>query len=160
MKKVRSFRFLEELCCFLTLCVQIATIKKRLEVLKRVALDKYGQEHADRIPSPDGIDLQKLVDAGCMSDNCSVAQSMQRKFIANVNGTVYQMHCFEHMFNTLLNRVNKDLQQGLRTMVNDNANIDPTLRCTTSPVLYFQAMEKDLAPTCNYVKGHGLDITC
>ena len=125
--------------------------------MKKVALEKYDASHADRIPSPDGIDSQKLEDGGCMSDNCNLAQSMQTKLIATINGRVYQMHCFEHMFNTLLNGVNKRMTAGLRVMVSDSADVDSTLRFTTSPVLMFRAAEKDLAPTCNYVKGHGLD---
>ena len=105
--------------------------------MKKVALEKYGALYADRIPSPDGIDSQKLEDGGCMSDNCNLAQSMQTKLIATINGTVYQMHCFEHMFNTLLNGVNKRMTAGLRVMVSDSANVDSTLCFTTSPVLMF-----------------------
>ena len=77
-----------------------------------------------------------------MTDNCSTARKTQRLFVGVIDGTVFILHCQDHMRNTWAKRVQNDLSKGLREMISDNVEIDPKLRCTTSYIAFLRALDK------------------
>ena len=77
-----------------------------------------------------------------MTDNCSTARKTQRLFVGVIDGTVFILHCQDHMRNTWAKRVQNDLSEGLREIISDNVEIDPKLRCTTSYIAFLRALDK------------------
>ena len=92
-----------------------------------------------------------------MTDNCSTARKTQRLFVGVIDGTVFILHCQDHMRNTWAKRVQYDLSEGLREMISDNVVLDPKLRLCTSYIAFLRALDKDLNGLCEYAKGQGKD---
>jgi len=48
---------------------QVNSLKTRLSKLRETAMRNFGQDFADKIPSPDDINMDKLDGGSCMTDN-------------------------------------------------------------------------------------------
>ena len=108
------------------------------------------------VPSPDGIDIQKLGNGGTfMSDTCNAAQKLRRILVELVDGA-YDLDCMNHLRNVWFGSMEKALAKHLNELLRSSLDeIDPTLRVSTSMSAIIRAIDKEFSLSANYPKGHG-----
>lgn len=120
-------------------------------------LEKKHPTLVDSIPSPDGIDINKLGDGGViMTDTCNTAQKIRRILVDLIDGSLDLDCCMNHLKNVWIGNMEKALAKHLNELLRSSLDeIDPTLRVTASISAIVRAIDKEFSLSANYPKGHG-----
>jgi hypothetical protein len=134
---------------------KIALLKRRLERLLNAVKERVPQKAA-LIPSPDGIDLNKLgFDGVAMTDTCNTAQKLRRILVDRIDGMI-DLDCTNHLRNVWLGGVETSLTKYLNEILRLSLDeIDPMLRVSSSISALIRAIDKEFSLCANYPKGHG-----
>ena len=116
--------------------------------------EKY-PDCVDQIPSPDGINLDKLQNAVVITDGCNTALKL-RRILVDLLGGAYDLDCWNHMrnvwFGNMENAITKHLNNMLRSSLDE---IEPRLRVSALMSAIIRAIDKEFSLSANYPKGHG-----
>ena len=109
------------------------------------------------IPSPDSINVDKLVDGGTITtDTCNATQKVRRLLVEHTNGSVNEQDCMQHLCNAWINgvaiAVNKFMSEYLAESLEE---ISSFLRVSPDLAHVIRAVHKEFSLTANYPKGHG-----
>ena len=121
--------------------------------------DVTEREFPDRVhllPKPDDITLDKLEDGAVMTDTCNTALKTNRLLGKEVNGTVHELYCHNHLRNVHVKNVLLSLTDFLRAHLHDSIDeIAPELRVQPNFATLARAFDKEFSLCANYCKGHG-----
>jgi hypothetical protein len=134
---------------------KIDSLKHRLARLIQ-EVEKKCPEFLDSVPTPDGIDINKLADGGViMTDTCNTAQKIRRILLDHIDGAM-DLDCMNHLRNVWIGGMEKALAKYLNALLRSSLDeIDPTIRVTTSITAIIRAIDKEFSLSANYPKGHG-----
>ena len=172
IKKVRlcgSVRLAFLSICFSNLTIfctiiQLESLKIRLIRLAEVLETLHPGLSDKLVPSPMGIDLNKLKKGGVITtDTCNTAQKVRRVLVQTIkdvtgeDGDIFEFDCMNHLRNVWFGGMEKALTKQLNTILRTSLDeIDPQLRVTASLSAIIRAVDKEFSLSANYPKGHGL----
>ena len=108
------------------------------------------------LPSPDGVDLNKLAGGAAMTDTCNGARKTNRMTCEDVNGVVHSLYCHNHLRNVWVKNVLESLTSYLKDHLHDSLDeIAPELRVSPSFNSFARAFDKMFSLCANYPKGYG-----
>jgi hypothetical protein len=109
------------------------------------------------IPSPDGININKLGDHGLViSDFCNAAQTQKARRLMKyeIGGNVHDLDCFHHLCNVWIKGVEKYVSANLRSLLEDSlesVTTDLRVLCVYSAIA--SVWDKFFSLCANYPKG-------
>ncbi|KAL7553861.1 hypothetical protein ACHAWF_017485 [Thalassiosira exigua] len=109
------------------------------------------------IPDPKEIDVCKLGAGGVINtDTCNAALKTRRLLVKQIEGTVHEMDCCQHIRNVWINRMAKAVSKFMGTFLKDSLdNISSFLRVSPDLADVIRAFHKEFSLTANCPKGHG-----
>jgi hypothetical protein len=111
---------------------KVNSLKKRLTRLSGI-----GQcdcpELNEVIPSPDGIDIEKLGHHArlIMTDFCNAAQKARRLLQHKIGGNILELDCYHHLRNVWINSMEQSVSSFVRVVISYSLEkIPPKLQVT------------------------------
>ena len=80
--------------------------------------DKF-PEMVHLVPSPDRVSIEKLKEAGIISDTCNAAQKV-RRILADGLESVFEYDCMHHLRNVWFGGMERALTSRLNTILRDS----------------------------------------
>ena len=79
------------------------------------------------IPSPDGVNIQKLGNHGVITtDTCNAAQKARRIMQLKIGGSTHEWDCLHHTRNVWIKGMEKAVTGRLRVVVTDSMEMIPS----------------------------------
>lgn len=126
-----------------------------LQCWRDVTLREY-PDFVDLLPSPDDIDINKLIGGGIMTDTCSTAQLTNNLLSKEIDGKTHNLLCHNHLRNVWVKNVLESLTDFLRAHLSDSLDeIAPEFRVSPSFISFARAFDKMFSLCANYPKGWG-----
>jgi len=126
-----------------------------LQCWRDVTLREY-PDFVDLLPSPDDIDINKLIGGGIMTDTCSTAQLTNSLLSKEIDGKTHNLLCHNHLRNVWVKNVLESLTDFLRAHLSDSLDeIAPEFRVSPSFISFARAFDKMFSLCANYPKGWG-----
>ena len=109
------------------------------------------------IPDPSSISVDKLGNDGLINtDTCNTALKTRRLLVEEIEGTVHEQDCMNHLRCVWLNGTTKAVSKYMSTHLHDSLeNISSFLRVSPDLAHVIRAYHKEFSLTANYPKGHG-----
>jgi hypothetical protein len=135
---------------------KVNSLKNRLQRLLEVVQRDY-PDLIGTLPSPDGINIQKLGENGLiMTDSCNAAQKARRLMQHMIQGTTVAIDCHHHLQNVWIKALEKAISSSLRDILYDCLEKIPhELRATCVFSAIAWAWDKFFSLCANYLKGQG-----
>ena len=124
--------------CPFPLIAQLDNLKHRLTRWREVTAREFPDwpDLLDRIPDPEGVNIDKLGDGGTITtDTCNATQKISCLLVEYIHGTVNEQDCMQHLRNVWINGVAKAVNKYMSEFLEESLD----------EISSFQRVSPDLA---------------
>ena len=132
---------------------QLKDLKKMLITWRKVTGKEY-PAFFDMFPHPDKISIEKLANAGIMTDACNSAQKTTGDINKEIIGKTHTFHCHNHLRNIWVKNILESLTEFMRAHLSDSLDeIVPALRVLPGFISVAHVFDNMFSLCSNYPKG-------